>query len=382
MADKDLFLAAFRGEATERPPAWDQSVAPDVAAEVLGRPALAGTIVMHYLEAVASVRGDSAYQEFMAQTEEDRVAFARAMNWSAINYPWLRGRPARQLDEYTFLYGDEDGDWVTYRYDPAVGTYGPVAHSRPQGWQGEEAIRGQVDRAWRNVERWDEQSRPTLEERTKRWLALAGDEFEYVSGGGGMAVPLNEEWMIACAFVPELVAEYLDAQVEAGLLGLEVMARLGVRVINGGGDLASKNGPLYGPRFFREIVCPRYQRVVDRCRELGLQYIFRSDGDLWSITDLLFTEEGANAPGFGEIDHDSGMKIPLLQERYRRLTCVGNVPCGLLRSGSEAEVRAFVRDLREQVLPHGRWIVAAANAVLPGTPAGNYAAMLEEAGVL
>lgn len=382
MADKDLFLAAFRGEATERPPAWDQSVAPDVASAVLGRPALAGTIVMHYLEAVASVRGDAAYQEFMHQTEEDRVAFARAMNWSAINYPWLRGHPSRQVDEYTFVYGDEDGDWVTYRYDPGVGTYGPVAYSRPRGWQGEEAIRTQVDRAWRGVERWQEDARPGLEERTRRWLALAGDEFEYVSGGAGMAVPLNEEWMIACAFVPDLVAAYLDAQVEAGLMGLEVMAGLGVRVINGGDDLASKNGPLYGPKFFREIVCPRYKRVVDRCRELGLHYIFRSDGDLWSITDLLFTEAGANAPGFGEIDHDSGMKIPLLQERYPSLTCVGNVPCGLLLNGTVDEVRAFVRDLREQVLPHGRWIVAAANAVLPGTPAGNYVAMLEEAGVL
>lgn len=381
MANKDLFLAAFRGEATQRPPAWDQGVAPDVASEVLGRPALAGTIVMHYLEAVAWMKGESAYEEFMAQTEEDRVAFARAMNWSAINYPWLRGRPSRQIDEYTFQYGNDD-DWVVYRYDPQVGTYGPVSYSRPRQWQDEEAIRAQVDRAWESVKRWPETGPQVLAERTRRWMALAGDEFEYVSGGAGMAVPLNEEWMIACALVPDLVAQYLDAQVEMGLMSLEVLAAEGVKVINGGGDLASKNGPLYGLRFFRDIVCPRYKRIVDRCRELGLYYIFRSDGDLWSITDLLFTEEGAAAPGFGEIDHDSGMKIPALQARYPHLTCVGNVPCGLLRNGTEGEVRAFVRDLREQVLPHGRWIVAAANAVLPGTPARNYIAMQEEAGVL
>jgi len=121
--------------------------------------------------------------------------------------------------------------------------------------------------------------------------------------------------------------------------------------------------------------------VADHAGALGLEYFFRSDGDLWSITDMLFTDDGAGMTGFGEIDYDSGMTIPALQARYPNLTCFGNVPCPLLHDGSAAEVRAFVRDLMEQALPRGRWILASANSTLAGTPVRNVIAMLEEGGV-
>jgi len=380
VADKELFLQAFRGEATERPPAWEQAFASDVASEILGRQAYTGTVLLHYQEAVAGVRGEAAHEEFLEQVEEDRVAVARELRWSAINFPWLRGRPTKQVDEYTFLYGDEDGEWVAYRFDPDACTYGPVAYARPPIWRSEEEIKRQVENAWQNAEKWQEETRPLFEERVRRWLDLAGEEFVYVAGAGGLSVPLNEEWMVACAFCPQLVAEYLDAQVAVGLQTLDVLGEFGVRVVNGGGDLASKNGPLYGPKFFHDIVMPRYKRIIDRARSYDIYYIFRSDGDLWSIADMIFGE--AAAPAFNEIDYDSGMHIPELQERFPELTCVGNVPCPLLRDGEEQDVRAFVRELMQKVLPRGRWVVASANAVLPGTPVRNVIAMLEEAKVL
>lgn len=382
MADRDLFLKAFRGEATRRPPAWEQAFASDVASEILGRPAYTGAVILHYQEAVASIQGDAAYDEFLHRLDEDQFDLARQLNWSGVSYPWLRGRPTERLNEFTFRYGDEDGDWVIYRYDPDAYTYGPVEYAKPPLWTGVEDIAVKVRDAWANAEKWDREGRPDYEALYRRWLQRAGDEFEVVCGAAGMAVPLNEQWMIACVYCPELVAEYLDAQVAVGLKQLDVLAGLGARVTSGGGDLASKNGPLYGPKFFRGIVMPRYKRVTDRARELGLEYFFRSDGDLWTITDMLFGEDGAGCTGFGEIDHDSGMTIPALQARYPRLTCFGNVPCPLLHGGGEAEVRAFVRDLREQVLPHGRWVLASANSTLAGTPVHNVIAMLEEGGVL
>ncbi len=382
MAEKDLFMAAFRGEATARPPAWEQAFSSDVAGEILGREAYLGSMLLHYQEARETVKGPAAREDFLAKMEDDCFDLARALNWSGISYPWLRGEPTRQVDERTFVYGDEDGDdWIVYRFDPEVFTYGPVRYGRPPVWRGVEEVQDKVRAAWAGVEDWEAESRPDMVARVRRWMDRCGDEFTYVAGGAGMSVPLNEEWMIACVEAPGLVGEYLDAQVAAGLKQLDTLASLGVRIVNGGGDLASKNGPLYGPRFFRDMVMPRYKRIVDHARSLGLYYIFRSDGDLWSISDMLFTEEGAAAPAFNEIDYDSGMDIPTLQDRYPGLTCVGNVPCGLLLEGSEAEVRAFVRDLRERVLPRGRWVLASANTVLGGTPVVNVMAMLEEAGV-
>ena len=382
MADKELFLAAFRGEATTRPPAWEQAFASDVASRILGRAAATGTVTLHYQEAAASTEGDAAYDEFLRQVEDDQFELARQLRWSGVSYPWLRGRPSARLDNYTFRYGEEDEDWVIYRYDPETFTYGPIAYANPPVWQDVDAIRRKVKNAWENAEKWDADERSEYEALNKHWLERSDDEFTYVAGAGGLAVPLNEEWMIACVFCPELVADYLDAQVSVGLKQLDVLAKLGVRVANGGGDLASKNGPLYGPKFFHDIVMPRYKRVADHAKALGIYYMFRSDGDLWSITDMLFGEAGAGLEGYGEIDYDSGMRIPELQARYPKLTCFGGVPCSVLHDGTEADVRGFVRDLMEQVLPHGRWILASSNSVLAGTPVRNVVGMLEEGGVL
>ncbi len=383
MAHKELLLAAFEGRATERPPAWEQAFSSDVAEEILGHEVYTGAMLLHYHEARESIKGGAAREDFLAKLEDDQFALARELGWSGISYPWLRGIPTRQIDEFTFAYGDEATDgWQIYRYDPQAFTYGPVQYGRPPVWRGVDEIERKVDDAWASVDIWEAEHGPAMEEQVRRWRDRCGDEFDYVGGAGGLAVPLNEEWMIACAEVPDLVGELLKAQTEVGLKQIDILARNGIRYANGGGDLASKNGPLYGPRFFRKYVMPCYRHLVEHARSRGVYYIFRSDGDLWSITDDIFGPEGAFAPAFNEIDYDSGMAIPALQERYPHVTCVGNVPCPLLHDGTPEEVRAFTRDLRERLLPHGRWVVASANSVIAGTPAPNVIAMYDGAGLL
>ena len=379
MRGKTPFLAAFEGWATHRPPAWEQAFSSDVASAILGREACTGSTVLHYQEAVAGSQGEAAYQEFVERVGENVIALARSLNWSAVSPPWLRGRPSRRLDEHTFAYGQGD-ELVIYRYDPDTCTYGPVAYAQPPRWRERGALEAKVRKAWEAAERWPQEGQAEYEATLRRWLALAGEEFALVIGSAGLSVPLNEEWMIACALEPRLVGEYLDAQVSVGLRQLDLLAASGERYASGGGDLASKNGPLYGPRFFAQVVLPRYKQLIDHARRKGIYYIFRSDGDLWPIADMIFGE--AAAPAFNEIDYDSGMEIPALQERFPQLTCIGNVPCGLLRTGTAEEVRLFVRALKEKALPRGRWVVASANTVLPGTPPENVFAMLEEASVL
>ena len=56
---KDLFLAAFRGEATECPPAWEQAFSSDVAGEILGREAYLGAMLLSWVNTWF-------YQELMA----------------------------------------------------------------------------------------------------------------------------------------------------------------------------------------------------------------------------------------------------------------------------------------------------------------------------
>ncbi|MBC7289212.1 MAG: hypothetical protein H5T86_14470, partial [Armatimonadetes bacterium] len=141
MTERELFMAAFEGRATERVPVYEQSFASDVASSILGREAFTGSTLLHYQEAVWAVRGPDAYEEFRRRMVQDIVDLHRTLGFGAIAEPWLCGKPAKQVGEYEFLYGDPDGHWIVRRYDPAAKTFGPVRYSHPPVWTGEEDIR-------------------------------------------------------------------------------------------------------------------------------------------------------------------------------------------------------------------------------------------------
>lgn len=374
---RELFVAAFHGEAKEQVPVYEQSFASDVASKILCRDAATGGVMLHYQEAIAGVKGESAYREFIEKVKQDKRDLYQLLGFGAISKPWLRGRPKMQVSEFEFLYGDPNGHWVIYRYDPIAKTYGPVAYSEPPVWRGEEQIKQAVEAMWNAVENWGENGKVWFENEVREWLEVAGNEFELVWSAAMLSVPMNEEWLTACALVPELVGEYLKAQAALGCLQIESLAKLGVRIIWGGGDLADNHGPIYGPKFFKRYVLPCYKQVVEHAHKLGLKYLFRSDGNIWSIADDLFFE--ASIDGYGEIDYDAGMRIPDLQERYPNLTCWGNVSCRLLRLGTPSQTKECAAQIVEQCKSKGRLILGSSNTVLPGTPPENYFALIEAA---
>ena len=49
---------------------------------------------------------------------------------------------------------------------------------------------------------------------------------------------------------------------------------------------------------------------------MGVHYYFRSDGNLWPLMDMLFSE--AACPGYGETDRDAQMTVAAVRERYAR----------------------------------------------------------------
>ncbi len=378
MTERDRFWSAFGSVACDRPPMYEQAFASNVGSDILGRRAHTGAVMLHYEEAVAAIKGPEAHEAFLRQVEEDVIDLARTLGWGAVAPPWLRGRPTQQVGEFDFLYGDPDGAWTICRYDPEACSYGPIRQSRPPQWHGPEAIGKAVDAQWRSVEAWGESQEMQLRASTKHWLDLADGRFEVLGRGGGLSVPLNEEWMIACALAPDLVEAYLKAQVAAGIQRMAVQSDMGLRIVWGGGDLADNRGPLYGPRFFVDRVLPRYRELAEAAHRHGMVYFFRSDGDLRGIADGLLGEGGVD--GYGEIDYDAGMRIPDLLGRYPRVTCWGNVSSRLLRLGSPDDIRREVETLMEEALPKGRWILGSSNSILAGTPAENVMAMYHAAG--
>lgn len=374
MTGRERFIAAFRHEAVDRVPTFEQSVASTVASDLLGRPALTGTTDLHHDQAVASLQGEAAYEDFIERTLADNLALAEHLGFEAVSVPWLLARPTKQLSQTEFLYGDpESGPWQVRRFDPEVRSFG-VARSGGEP-QTEQDIERLLDRRERDLDDY----RPTPETAfplQARLMELSGGRREVV-GVAFIQIPIEPLWLMMTVLRSDLVARHLDLAAEITLRNLECQAAMGLRVIWAGGDLANDAGPLYGPKVFRELVLPRVQRITARSRELGLYYLFRTDGNLWSIAADFFGQSGIH--GYGEIDSDAGMDPVEVRRRYPGVTLWGGVACGsLLHRGTSEAVRAEVRRVVDGCEGRGI-IIGSSNSILHGTPPENVVAMIDEA---
>jgi uroporphyrinogen-III decarboxylase len=130
---------------------------------------------------------------------------------------------------------------------------------------------------------------------------------------------------------------------------------------------------MYSPRTFRELILPRLKTLAARCTELGLHYVWRTDGNIWLVADMIFREAGV--PGYGEVDYDASMQPAAIRERYPDLVLWGTISADLLWRATPDEV---YRHCRQIVADSGgkRYFHGCSNAVLPRTPAENVWAMM------
>ena len=376
---RDRIRAAFSHRESDRVPVFEQSVASDVASEILGRQAFTGTTYLHYQETVAWMQGEQAHQEFQERLERDVMDMSLALGFDMLHPPWrLTQRPTAQVGEYDFLYGDADGDHVIRRFDPTAKTFQVASRTWQNAPQSPDDLEPTVAQSEEYAEEFTVPDPAAAYPWQAEMLRDFGETHE-VTGGCGLGIPLDPVWLMACVLRRDLVARYLDAQLRVTCTHLQAQAQLGLKVIWGGGDLAGKNGPIYGPRPFRELLLPRVKRLCEKCHQLGQVYVFRTDGNLWPIEREFFVESGTD--GYGEIDYDAGMDLDRLKARHGdRITFWGNVPCGsILHRGSVQQVVDFTKHIIDVAAPGGGLIVGSSNSIVPGTPARNVVAMFETA---
>lgn len=376
MTGRERIRAVFDGQPTDRLPAFEQAIASDVAGAILGRPVATGCTMFQYQEAAAWMRGEAAHDEFVASMRQDVIDLHRAFEFDMLIPPWRQPwRPTAQIGDWDFVLGDPDGDHEIWRYNPDTMTFGRAAMKVARPVLEPEDLEPTV--AW--YERQVETDGPYVIPPDHDYLlARAACPDLEVPAPAGLSIPLTEVWLAACLLRRDLVERYLDALAELTWRQLQAWAKLGFWLAWAGGDLADNHGPVYGPRVFREIVMPRVRWLTDRLATIGMKYVYRTDGDLWSIADEFFI--GCGAAGYGEIDHDAGMTVPAVRRRYPHIVCWGDVPSGsLLHRGSEQQIRDFVRRRIDDCGPLGGWMFGSSNSIMPGTPPRNFVAMYEAA---
>ena len=366
-------LATLEGRVLDRVPAYTPTIACDVASKILGRPVHTGSPSLWYAEARAWIAGQEAHAEFEHRYKEDLLELHRALGMEVFRYGWRRNiKPVAQLDEHTFLYGDPDGVHQIWRWDSEVMNFITVKDTtpplRPEDWpelarQRQKEVDAAVQNARENAGLAEAQLQARL-----------GEEMMVIAGGGGLSLGVDEPSLMAAALEPQAVGDILDCQLEIALAQMEAIARRGIKVVLGGGDMADKNGPLYSPQMFRRLMLPRLKKLAERCRELGLHYVWRTDGKIWLVSDMIFLEAGF--PGYGEVDYEATMELSKIRQRYPTLIVWANASGDLIRRGSHKEVYAHCLSILKASEGRG-YFHGCSNTVLPGTPPENVWAMMQ-----
>ncbi len=359
----------------DRAPFHVPAIACSVSSAILGRSVHTGTGSLRYAEVAAWARGEAAHAEFEARLYDDVVAVHRALDVDVLRMPWrMNERPDAQLDEFTFRFGPESGEHTLWQYHPAAADFSPVYQS-PRTQSAEARLRAEIAQ----LEARAADSAAAAQASIAEALMLCrqyGREFMVRSVGAGIGIGYDPDDLELMVTMPELFRRKVLLQADHAIaVGRAIVAAGLPPVMSGGGDLAGTQGPIYSPAMFRAVVLPGYVKALTALNRMGVHYYFCSDGNLWSLMDMLFGEAGI--PGYGETDRDATMTVAAIRARFPQLVIWGNVSSSLLMHGTPAEVREQAHASLAEGGGRG-YFQGCSNAIVHGTPVENVLAMLDE----
>lgn len=375
MTRRERVLAAFEGKPYDRVPVFHAGFSSRVASEVLGRPnAHVGGGYAQWLEAVALWNGPDAHAEYVERCFADAVALTEHFDQDLVREAYWRKaeKPAKRLDEYTFVYGDPDGAYQVWQCDPVTELYQVIEQRPPKASLTIEQIERGVEAAERGAEAY--QPGEAMFAGALKARDYFGGERAVRVGGVGVNVDYKQPaWIEAVALIPEVVGRYLQAQATRGEKNCDAAHALGIRIMSGGGDFASPKGPFYSPASYRALWTPAIQRITARAHANGQFHKYASDGNLWPVADDLFP----HIDGFYELDELAGMKLPKLREAYPHLVLFGGVNSQTLHQGTREQVIDEVERAMAAAHEYGGIVVGCSNQLVAGTPIENVVAMHE-----
>ena len=368
MTSRERIESVFAGKKPDHFPVMHIGFSSDIATRLLKREAYVGGGAQQFREACALFQGKEAHKHFLDRSLRDAIDLSRILRHDMIRYAYWRlpVKPTARVDERTFIYENGSGAHVR-RYDESTELFEPVALKKS------ERIHILADRALSHCE-------DPVDPRVRfadyiEAKALVGDDIPLRVGAAGLFIPTETEWLEAVVLDPDVVAAFLDAQVERGLREIRALSELGGVYVFGGGDMASAQGPMYSPRVFERLMLPRLVRLVDECNALNMKYLFNSDGNLWPVSDMIFREAGVH--GYYEIDADAGMDLERLRGAYPDVVLFGNISSAMLHCGSPRLIAETTEHCCQIARDLGRIVVGCSNQIVAGTKNENLTAMLE-----
>ncbi|MDR1280336.1 MAG: hypothetical protein LBK99_05895 [Opitutaceae bacterium] len=138
-------------------------------------------------------------------------------------------------------------------------------------------------------------------------------------------------------------------------------------------DYCFNTNPFFTPAIFGELIAPALSKTLEGYRALGYTTIKHTDGNIMPIVDQLVQ---CKPDALHSLDPQGGVDLRVMKEKYGQEVCLaGNVNCGLLQTGTEAEAQADVRRALRDGMPGYGYIFSTSNCVYTGLALSRYELM-------
>jgi len=140
-------------------------------------------------------------------------------------------------------------------------------------------------------------------------------------------------------------------------------------------DYCFNSGPFLRPEMFAEFVAPYLKQLVSGYRQLGFYTIKHTDGNIMPILPQLLD---ANPHALHSLDPQGGVDMAVMaREAGPRVCLIGNVNCGALDTGSDAECVASARYALQHGMTAPGYVFSTSNCVYTGMRLSRYELILD-----
>lgn len=140
-------------------------------------------------------------------------------------------------------------------------------------------------------------------------------------------------------------------------------------------DYCFNTGPFFSPAWFDDFVTPYLADLIRGYRSLGFYVIKHTDGNIMPILDRLLLGE---PHALHSLDPQGGVDLAEVKRLVGDRVClIGNVNCGLLDTGTDAECVESARYALRHGMPGGRYIFSTSNCVYTGMRLERYELILD-----
>ena len=190
---------------------------------------------------------------------------------------------------------------------------------------------------------------------------------------GTFAIPngRNMEAMAARFFEQpgEMHAE-ARRRLDAGIERAKRLIDAGADMILMCADYCFNDGPFLSPRMFAEFVTPYLHELVREIRSAGGYAVKHTDGNIMPILDQLLACEPS---AIHSLDPQGGVDLAEVKALAAGRTCLmGGVHCGMMQTGSDADVVRSAKYCLYHGMPGGGYMFGLSNVAFKGLALERY----------